>query len=173
MKWPSSESLHHSPPCFSFLLFLSPRFLRRVAPRQNINGYAYRASEFRQLSLWLLFDLMHRVQTFNSLTQSPCTVIVNLMATCDGGSEFFQLFACPGLVASFLLQSTHSRRWPRDTCTMARTVLPTPTCATVIPLDIRSSVHAARAKDRNGLRAAIICSRLSRLTYLSLVGRNG
>jgi hypothetical protein len=108
-KWPSSELLHHSPPCFSFLSFLSPRFLRRVAPRRYISGYAFRASEFRQYSHWLLFDLMHCVQTYNSLAQSPCTVLANLMATCDAGSEFFQLFVS-GPCGLISLQSTQSRR---------------------------------------------------------------
>ncbi|KAF8465590.1 hypothetical protein DFH94DRAFT_354245 [Russula ochroleuca] len=35
--------------------------------------------------------------TFNSLTQSPCTVIVNLMATCDGGKYTLSPLA-PGYV---------------------------------------------------------------------------
>src|SRR5258708_16207044 len=46
-------------------------------------------SWFRQCILWPLSDSMHCVQTFNSLGQSPCTVIAYMMATCDGGGEFF------------------------------------------------------------------------------------
>ena len=41
---------------------------------------------------------------------------------------------------------------------MARGVMPMPICATAILSDIRSLVHVAHAKDRNGLRAAIISS---------------
>jgi hypothetical protein len=89
-----------------------------------------------------------------------------------GGVSFFNCLRVRpcGLIS---LQITQSRRCPLETGILARTVLTTPTCATAIPSRILSLVHVAHAKDRNGLRAAIISSRLSRLTYLSLVGRNG
>ena len=44
-KCPSSESLHHSRPRFSFLPSRSPKFLRRVAPRSHGSGYGYRVSD--------------------------------------------------------------------------------------------------------------------------------
>ena len=39
--------------------------------------------------LWLLFDLVYCIQSFNSVGQSPCTVIGYMMGTCNGGCEFF------------------------------------------------------------------------------------
>ena len=43
----------------------------------------------------LLYDLMYCIQTFNSLGQSPCTVTAYMMATCNGGSEFFVWMSVP------------------------------------------------------------------------------
>jgi hypothetical protein len=119
---------------------------------------------FRQLIVWPLSDPMNCVQTFNSLGQNPCTVTAYMMATCDGGSESSGLF--PIVCASgpcghwsYLFQITHFLRCPQETCTtMARTVVPTPTCAIAIPSHIRSLVHVVHAKDRNGIRAVVMFS---------------
>ena len=42
------------------------------------------------------------------------------------------------------------------------------TCATAVPSGIRSLAHVAAAKDRNGLRAAIMSSQLS-AAYVSVI----
>ena len=106
-KCPSSESSHHSPlPCFSFLLFLSPMFSRRIAPRRHGNGYAHYTPWFRQRIVWPLSDPINCVQTFNSLGQNPCTVAAYMMATCHGGGESSRLFARPSLVVLSLSEYT-------------------------------------------------------------------
>jgi len=65
---------------------------------------------------------------------------------------------------------THLVRRKRDTpTTVPQEVLPPPTCATVIPSGIRSSVHVLHAKEVHGCRAVVFWLLLNsrRLKYLS------
>jgi hypothetical protein len=108
---------------------------------------------FRRHILWHLYDLMDCVQTYNSAGQSPCTVTAYLMATCDGGREFFLFVCVSGPCSLISFQSTISLRCSRDCRILARQVLAPLTCATAIPSRIRSLVHVMRAKESNGWRA--------------------
>jgi hypothetical protein len=97
-----------------------------------------------------------------------------MMSTCNEGGESFLFFCLHGPCVLISLQSTHSDRFPRDTITVARMVLGTPTCAIAVPSGIRSLAHVARVKERIGL-SAVTSSFLNRwrLIYLSLAGRDG
>ena len=98
---PSRCTTRHRLLVFLFCFFCRPGFCADLHLGVIQMGTHVTFPEFRLLS-----DLMHRVQTFNSAMQSPCTVIVNLMATCDGGSEFVWLFAYPGHVVLSLSEYT-------------------------------------------------------------------
>jgi hypothetical protein len=133
-------------------------------------------SWFRQYILSRSSDLIHCVQAFNSLGQSPCDVTAFMMSTCWGGRQFF-FFVCMSRPCGLIyLQGSTSIRCPRDTCTVAlKEVLRTPTCASAVPSGIRSIVHVLHAKEKNGLRVAASCPLLNRwwLMYLSIAGQNG
>src|SRR5713226_46958 len=93
----------------------------------------------------------HSVQTFNSVSQSPCTVAGYMMATCYGGCK---LFSClhVGIVGLSSLQLMVSLHYHQGIHTRATT-----TSAYAVQSDIRSSVHAPDARDRNRLSAIIVC----------------
>jgi hypothetical protein len=139
------ELLHYSRPCSSFLPLLSPRLMCRIVTRRRGNGYASCSPTIHSVAL---SELM--MQTFNSLGQSPCTVIGYMMSTCSGRGELFQLSARRVLVFSSLLQNTLFFRCSRDTCTLAQAVLTTPTCASAALSGIRSLAPVAHARSRIG-----------------------
>jgi hypothetical protein len=76
----------------AFSLFFSVFAVAQIsAPNCTDTSYAWVwMSWFRRYLLWPLSNLVnHYVQAFNSVGQSPCTVIAYMMGSCDGGSEVF------------------------------------------------------------------------------------
>jgi hypothetical protein len=95
---PSHYTARHLVPLFC--IFCRQDFCAEVHLSGISMGKHIAVTTFFELSA-ALSDPMHCVQTFNSLSQSPCTVVAYMIATCNGSGGFL-ILAYPGLVFSSL-----------------------------------------------------------------------